>query len=457
MSNIKENWDVIVVGGGTSGVIAAIAAACGGAATLLVERYGFLGGAATYGSCFHGFYSCDGKKAVNGIPDELVKNLKELNGSPGHLTGGDWGPFAPKEFAYSQTPYDIEIYKYVTQQMLLDAGVEILFHATFAEALMEERTLTGIKLLTKAGMVELKAKVVVDATGDGDVAAGAGCPFKLGDENGRMQNVTTLFSLGNVDFDKLFEYSKENKRIKTWGEWYTRAMIGTRFDETEKKCVSFSGKVILDEDAENGKQLSCGFRGYRTGEVRLNTTRTVGIDGTDSQSLSKAEISERKQVFEVFRAFKRYIPGCEHSFVLTTSVQVGIRESRRILGDYYMTPEDVLHAHNFEDCIAKGAYSVDNHDSTGKNVEHTFISGGHSYDIPYRSLLPQNADGLIVVGRCISASREAQASLRNMATVMAIGQAGGTAAALSCKHSTTPRLLDVQMIRSQLLKDSVIL
>jgi hypothetical protein len=459
--NMKKDskCDVIIVGGGTSGVIAAIAAARNGCSPLLVERYGFLGGAATYGSCIHGFFSCDGKKVVNGIPDELIKNLETMGGSPGHLTGGDWGPLAPPGLFYSETPYDIEIYKYVAQKMIVEAGGEILFHTAFAGAIMENGIIKGVKLLTKGGMIELLADVVVDATGDGDVAAAAGCPFELGDKNGKMQNVTMLFSLGNVDFDRVFEYSKENKRIRTWGEWYTRAMTACRFDEKEKKCISFCGKVILDEDGENGKQFTCAFQGYRAGELRLNITRTIDIDGTDSFSLSKAEISEREQVFEVFRAFKKYIPGCENAYVLTTSVQVGIRESRRILGDYLITKEDVVEGHKFEDCIAKGGYTIDNHDFSGKNHDHayhTFAKGGDSYDIPYRSLLPQKVEGLLVAARCISGSREAHASIRNMATVMAIGQAAGTAAALAVKNSMTPRKLDIQKLRACLSNDNAI-
>ena len=450
MAENQLDADVIVVGGGTAGSIAAIAAARNGAKTILVDKNGFLGGTATAGNVFHGFFDCRGNQVVKGIGEELVQRLKAEDGSPGHLTGGRWGHDVPEYFGYSQTPYDLETYKYVIMRMVDEAGVNMLLHTFVAGAVVENGALKGIEIQNKTGRRVLRAKSIVDCSGDADVAAAAGAEYIFGRGDGKAQNVTLLFTLGGVDFDRVVEYSRAHVRVKTWGEWHSRLMMAPKLGEDKPSYVSMSGKIIIDDDLEKGKELSCGFRSLRPGELRLNVTRTTGIDGTKAEDLTRAEISERKNAFEVAKALKKHVPGFEKSFLAQTAVEVGVRESRRIIGDYELSTEDVMEGRDFPDSVCRGAYPVDIHDPAGGHVKHTFIKDGGSYGIPYGCFLPKGIDNLLVAGRCISASHEAHGSSRQMPTCVGMGQATGTAAALAAGKGITPRQLDVTALRATL-------
>jgi len=451
MSNDQWDADVIVVGGGTAGSIAAIASARNGAKTILVDKNGFLGGTATAGNVFHGFFDCLGNQVVKGIGEELVQRLVAEDGSPGHLMGGRWGQDAPEYFGYSQTPYDLETYKYVIMRMVDEAGVNMLLHTFVAGALVDDRAVQGIEIQNKSGRRKLRAKVVVDCSGDADVAAASGAKYQFGRGDGMAQNVTLLFTLGGVDFDRVVEYSRAHVRVKTWGEWHSRLMTAKKLGEDKPSYVSMSGKIIIDDDLEKGKELSCGFRSLRPGELRLNVTRTTGIDGTRTEDLTRAEIAERKNAFEVAKSLKKHVPGFEKSYLASTAVEVGVRESRRIVGDYELSTEDVALGRDFVDSVARGAYPIDIHDPAGGHVKHTFIKDGKSYGIPYRCLLPKGIENLLVAGRSISASHEAHGSSRQMPTCVAMGEAVGTAAALATQSNMTPRALSVETLRDKLV------
>jgi hypothetical protein len=246
------------------------------------------------------------------------------------------------------------------------------------------------------------------------------------------------------------EYSRAHVRVKTWGEWHSRLMMANKLGEDKPSYVSMSGKIIIDDDVEKGKELSCGFRSLRPGELRLNVTRTTGIDGTKAEDLTRAEISERKNAFEVAKALKKHVPGFEKSYLAATAVEVGVRESRRIVGDYELSTEDVAEGRDFGDSVCRGAYPVDIHDPTGGHVKHTFIKDGGSYGIPYGCFLPKRLENILVAGRCISASHEAHGSSRQMPTCVGMGQATGTAAAIAAGRGLTPRALDVKFLREVL-------
>lgn len=447
-----SNWDadVIVVGGGTAGSIAAIAAARNGARTLLVDKYGFLGGTATAGNVFHGFFDCRGTQVVRGIGEDLIQRLVAEEGSPGHLLGGKWGKDAPADYVYSQTPYDLETYKYAIMRMADEAGVRMMLHTFVCGTLHDAGTVKGIVVQNKSGRFEVRGRVVVDCSGDADVAAGAGAPYEFGRGDGKAQNVTLLFTLGGVDFDRIVEYSRAHVRVRTWGEWHSRLMQAPKLGEDHPSYVSMSGKIVIDDDLEKGRELSCGFRSLRPGELRLNVTRTTGIDGTRVEDLTRAEIEERKNVFETAKALRRLVPGFEKSYLASTAVEVGVRESRRIIGDYILSDEDVLEGRDFHDSVARGAYPVDIHDPEGGHVHHVFIKDGRSYGIPYRCLLPRGIENLLVAGRCISTTHVAHGSTRQMPTCVAMGQAAGTAAAVAVSRGVTPRALDPQLLRAVL-------
>lgn len=455
--NPSFDADVIVVGGGTAGCIAAIAAARTGAKTILVEKNGFLGGTATAGNVFHGFFDCRGNQIVRGIGEDVVKRLVAEEGSPGHLLGGKWGHDAPDYFVYSQTPYDLETFKYAILRMVVEAGVTILLHTFVVDALTEGDAVTRIVVANKSGQSELAARVLIDCSGDADVAARAGAEFEFGRADGKVQNVTLLFTLGNVDFDRVVEYSRAAVRVRSWGEWHTRAMRGKKLGEEQESYLSLSGKVIVDDDLAAGKELSCGFRSLRPGELRLNVTRTINIDATCAEDLTRAEIEERRNVFTITKALRKNVPGFEKAYLASTAVEVGVRESRRIIGEHVLSTKEVLEGSDFPDTVARGGYNVDIHDPEGGHVQHYFIKDGLSYGIPYRSLLPVRVDNLLVAGRCISTSHEAHGSTRQMPTCVAMGHAVGVAAALAVKHNTTPRKLSVPLLRQVLQKQDAVL
>jgi len=231
-------------------------------------------------------------------------------------------------------------------------------------------------------------------------------------------------------------------------------MKANKLGEDKPSYVSMSGKIIIDDDLEKGKELSCGFRSMRPGELRLNVTRTTGIDGTKAEDLTRAEISERKNAFEVTKALKKHVPGFEKAYLASTATEVGVRESRRIVGDYQLSTQDVAEGRDFVDSVCRGAYPVDIHDPNGGHVKHTFIKDGKSYGIPYGCFLPKGLEGILVGGRCISASHEAHGSARQMPTCVGMGQAVGTAAALAVTKGITPRALDVNTLRETLLKQN---
>lgn len=446
--------DVIVVGGGTSGCVAAIAAARTGADTLLVERYGFLGGTATFGNPFHGFMDGHGKLVVRGIPDEIVRRLVAEGGSPGHLRGMQWGPGAPPGIEYTVTPYDHELIKVVLIKMCEESGVRMLLHAFLAGTILEGDRVRGASVQTKSARRDLLADVVVDATADGDVAAQAGAEFDYGGQAGEVQNVTLLFKVGNVDVDRALEGLKAgNTPLKGWGTWHNKVTMGPRLGENEPSVLSFQARVSArlggEKDAE--RVIILALSSYRKGEAILNLTRTTGINGTSDEDLTRAELEERKKAVEAVKALREEkVPGFENCYLLTTAPQVGIRESRRIVGEYILTKEDVLEGRKFPDGIARGAYPIDIHDPKGGPHYFHFIKDGDSYDIPYRCLVPKRVEHLLISGRAVSCDHDALGSVRNQATVAAIGHAAGTAAALAARQGIAPRQVNANALRQKL-------
>jgi hypothetical protein len=453
---MQKAADVIVVGGGTSGCVAAIAAARTGADTLLVERYGFLGGTATFGNPFHGFMDGHGNLVVRGIPDEIVQRLVAEGGSPGHIRGMQWGPGAPPGIEYTVTPYDHELIKYVLITLCEEAGVRMLLHAFLAGTIVEGDRVRGVTVVTKSGRRDLLADVAVDATADGDVAAQAGAEFHYGGREGEVQNVTLLFKVGNVDLDRALEGLKAgNTPLKGWGTWHNKVTMGPRLGESKPSVLSFQSRVSarLGGEKEAERVIILSLSSYRKGEAVLNLTRTTGINGTSDEDLTRAELEERKKAVEAVKALReQQVPGFENCYLLTTAPQVGIRESRRIVGEYVLTKEDVLAGRKFPDGIARGAYPIDIHDPKGGPHYFHFIKDGDSYDIPYRCLVPKRVERLLISGRAVSCDHDALGSVRNQATVAAIGHAAGAAAALAAKQGIAPRQLSPVALRRTLVE-----
>ncbi|WP_197089642.1 FAD-dependent oxidoreductase [Bacillus sp. SA1-12] len=417
MSN--HEYDVIVAGGGPSGIAAAVAAARNGAKTLLIERYGFLGGAGTAMMVNPWMtYSAGPKQIIYGVLQELIDGMSEL-GMYGH----------PKQ----KTAFDPEALKYVAEHLCLDAGVELLYHTFLGDAQMDDsiRYIQSIRVANKAGIMDLKAKIYVDTTGDADLSALAGATVEKGREVDSLSQPMTLnFRMANVDIDRM---------------------------------PSREGMTELYIEAKKRGELRCPrenvlwFYANQEGVIHFNQTRVILKDATNPWELTAAEIEAREQVQEFVAFLKKHVDGFENAYLQTTAPQIGVRESRRVIGDYKLTAEELLNACKFDDVVALGSYPVDIHNPAGEGTLLQYLKPGEWYDIPYRSLIPKKIDNLIVGGRPISATHEAHSALRVQPIAIAIGQAAGTAAALCAKEGKLPRESDVKQIQNSLLEQGAYL
>lgn len=409
LEGIVPSHEVIVVGGGPGGLAASIASARNGADTLLVERYGFLGGMATAGlvNPFMTYWAGE-EQIIRGVLQEIIDRLTDL---------GAYGKG-------SRTAFDPEAFKLVADRMCADSGVKVLMHTLLTDVRRSGDMIESVEVAGKSGKSDLRAKVYVDATGDADLAFMAGAQCEKGrPEDGLTQPMTLNFRVCRVEmsrippreeFNRLFDRAKAEGRIHCPRE-----------------------NILM-------------FLTTREGEVHFNQTRITGADGTSSEDLTRAEIEGRRQAWEFLDFLRRDVPGFENAEILMSGPQVGIRESRRVIGDYVLTGEDVLGARKFPDAIARGSYSIDIHSPTGAGTVIKRLQPGESYDIPYRCLVPLGIENLLIAGRPISATHEAHSSLRIMPICIAIGQAAGTAAALSVKGNAQPRDLDVRLVQETL-------
>ena len=448
--NVKT--DVLVVGGGPAGVCAAISAARRGVKVLLVEQSGSCGGMATMGLVgpFMTCYDAKGEKMIiRGIFEEIVDRMVARGFAihPREVMGGTCFTSWIKIGHDHVTPFEAEGLKLVLDEMLEEAGVEILYHTAFLEPVLDGHTVTGIKVASKSGIEVLEAKVVIDATGDGDVAARAGVPFEMGNEKlGLIQPATMFFHVSHVDSDAVEADVQANLH-----NFYRKDGVNYRSLHWRVTEARENGDWTLD-------RVSIGlFRMPKKDEWCVNTSRIMRVDSTDNRSLTAAEIEGRRQADEILRFFQKYVPGCENARIKSTAAHVGIRESRHIRGEYRLTADDLLTAKVPKDSVFIAANSVDVHGRFGpKSNEYVPISGDY-YGVPYRSLVPIGIDGLLLAGRCVSADSTAAGAIRVMPPCMAMGQAAGTAAALSIQNGTTVRRVDTDELRAVLSQNGVVL
>lgn len=440
---------VVVAGGGPVGVSAAIAAARNGADVLLIEQYGCLGGMSTVGGVapWMTFHARDGKQTILGIGEEIVQKLVSLEASPGHVTDtvGESG---------SITPFDAEALKVVLAHMVTEAGVRILYHTFIYGVEKTDSRILAIKAANKDGEVRIEGDWFIDGTGDADLAAFSGCRFEKGENNnGKVQPATMNFTMANVDFDKVRRYMLENT-----GEFHFR----TRFDLLEHELPnSVSGFFSLWKKCQEEITMDIQrdrflfFRGCRDDVATVNTTRVLGIDSTDTDSLTKAELLGRQQAMEVAKAMKKHLPGFENAYLQSVASVIGIRESRRIIGEYVLTLDDLTAGRRFDDDICVYAYTVDRHDPTGNGIQTQDVT---SYGIPYKSLLPREVINLMVGGRSISCDVLAQSAIRTTPGCFGMGQAAGTAAALAVKDNNRAfKDVDINKLRDTLIEQGVYL
>lgn len=443
---MASRTDVLVVGGGPAGMGAAIGAAQAGSSVVLVERFGFLGGNAT-ASLVMPLMSFHTQHGVNEKAGMTTRILPNDHGPGDPVIGGALltflerlvkagGAIAPSLDTGYVVPFDPEVFKIIALETLDDYGVQILFHS-FASSIFTEKDQRGAVLETKSGPVVILADKIVDCTGDGDIAVSAGAEYSIGrQEDGLVQPMTLMFRM--VDFQKsLFDaYVKENP-----AQWRgVHGLWDLIIYATEKGELNLPREDLLFFATPHPHELS------------VNSTRITKVLGTNVYDLSYAEWEGRRQVKEITTFFKKYIPGFEESYAAQTGVTIGVRETRRIEGDYSLTEYDVMHAQKFNDVIARCSYPIDVHNPKGKGTILKRLPPGEAYDIPLRTLLPRGLDHILVAGRCISGTHEAHSSYRVMPTCMATGQAAGVCASLASKYNISTRMVDPVDIQKELIK-----
>lgn len=450
-ASLAAHTDVLVVGGGPAGLGAAVGAAQAGADVVLVERFGFLGGNATAAlvmplMSFHTQHHHIEKagKSKFFLPTDHGPGDPVIAGALSQLLEiliSNGGAIAPSLQTGYVVPFDPEVFKMAALTLLDKWDVKMLFHA-FASSIFHEKESKGAVLETKSGPLVVTAKTIIDCTGDGDIASSAGARYHMGrEEDGLVQPMTLMFRM--VEFQRKAFNAYIDQHPDQW-----RGVHGLW--ELIKKA-SQDGKLDLP------REDILFFDTLHPEELSVNSTRITQVWGTDVWDLSYAEWEGRRQVKQIASFMKQYVPGFEDSYVAQTGVAVGVRETRRIIGDYMLTAEDVLSARKFEDVIAKCSYPMDVHNPTGKGTMLKRLPAGESFDIPLRSLLPKDVEDILVAGRCISGTHEAHSSYRVMPTAMATGQGAGVCAAIAAKEDISPRSVDIEDVQRELVKQGAIL
>ena len=437
------NYDVIVIGGGLTGIIAALTTQRLGSKTLLLESKAFLGGVGTMGLPLQGFYDLNGNQIIRGIPDEFLVRLKEKKG-------------ASKEFIKCEmhNPFLIlepEIVKLVCQEMLQEAGIDILLHTLAADVYMIEKEINGIFIENKSGRQYIKGKVFLDCSGDGDIAARCKNPFSFGRENDNLSQASTLmFRLDNVNISELIE------RVLNEPETYDLipTLPRSQFLYTKKHILVGLNNLIKKAAAEGLIGLPwdrvCYITSLDERAVNINMVHVDGKDATDGLELTELEMEGRAQISIIIEFLKKYVPGFQDALFTHSAAWSGIRETRHILGEKTLTEEDVNNCNMPSDAVVVGGYPIDIHFSRNESDDSLHFNKIKPYGISFGCFLPVSVDNLLVAGRSISATHTAMASARVMGTCMGMGQAVGCAAALAISKKCSVKEIDVEEIRNQI-------
>ncbi len=430
---IIGEYEVVVLGGGPAGIAAALASGRAGRSTVLIERYGFLGGAGTAAglSTFCGLHATvhgEHRRVIRGVVDELLERLDRM--------GGLNAPHLSVQSRITAQAYDISAYKIATDEMLIASGVKLLFHAYAAAIDMHSADrINAVIVETKAGRGAVRGELFIDASGDGDLAAWAGVPYEVGDGRGNMLYPTTMFRINGVDPHKA-------------GDAWVR--IPKLMEEAAAKGRAFPRKAAIVRPQKNPIE-------WRANLTQIKNPDGSAVSGLDADQLSFGEIEGRRQCWDVFEVIREVTPGFENAYIVEIAPQIGIRETRRIRGEYQLTVDNILGCADFADTIGVNGWPVEAHVAGDVMFRfHPKESRGFN-QLPYRMIVPARVDNLFVVGRCASMTHEGQSSARVSGPCYAMGQAAGAAADLALRAGVTPRALDVQALQRRLEADGVYL
>ena len=426
-------YDVIVAGGGPAGVSAAMAAARSGAKTLLIEANGSLGGTVTNGSlpAFCPFGNTD-EPLIQGIGLEILEALRAETKLPSYYED------SPEKPLYNWFPVDGEALKRILDDKVLSSGCELLLHAHFVGCETEDGVIRSVTVHTPGGLETFAAKTFIDCTGDGVLSAEAGCEIQLGNEEGLVQSGTLCFKIAPFDTERFIRYAEETGEGGNLLHACARAIADGAFPEGETKVAGISFPY--------------------PGVVVLNFGHIYGIDPLNAASLTRAEVEGRKMLPELLRFLRNYVPGAENAVIVSSGPAVGIRESRRVMGDYVLTKEDFFRRADFDDAIAYYCYPIDIHalrpgEQTKEWNELYYnrrYQPGEAYGIPYRCLTPKGIKNLLTAGKNISCDPIMLGSVRVVPCCFATGQAAGTAAAMAARSDISVRSVDPTVLRDSL-------
>ncbi len=411
---VYGEFDVVVIGGGPAGLAASVSAARHGARTLLVERYGFLGGMGTAGGVtnFAGLYgrkNGEMQQVVHGVADELLQRIDALGGL-NVPQDGMMGRIRVRS-------YDVSAYKCAADQWLLAAGVQLLFHAWAAAVVMEGPQISALIVETKSGRQAIRAPRFIDCSGDADVANFAGVPFELGDGHGSALFPSTMFRVGHVD---------ARRALAAVGEFKAINALMAQSQAREPGRYKFPREGAILRPQKNPTE-------WRANVTQIRNASGNAMDATDARQLSHGELDGRRQITEFFDFLRNEVPGFEQSAIVDIAAQVGVRETRRIQGQYSLGGEDILSSARFEDAIGINAWPMEQHCDgriDWKFPRNVDAAQGRAYnDLPWRMLIPATVSNLLVAGRCASMTHEGQSAARASGGCFVMGQAAGTAAA----------------------------
>ena len=427
-------YDVVVLGGGPAGIAAATAAARTGQSTLLVESYGFLGGMGTAAGVtnfcgLHANVHGTIERVVHGVADDLLARIGALGGlNEPHVLFGN---------KIAAQAYDNAAFKVAADDLVLASGAQLLFHATLVGVLMNgPQEIRAALIETKSGRYAVLARVFIDCTGDGDLAAFAGAPFEKGTDGHGMMYPSTMFRVNGVDAAQA-------------GDAYNH--FGQLMDEAEKRGRRFPRKTPIIRPQKNPAE-------WRANVTQLANADGSPVDGTNAAQLSDAEVQGRRQIVDFFQFLRECAPGFQNAYLLEIAPQVGVRETRRVLGEYQLTEEDVLQCASFDDSIGVNGWMIEEHVAGNIAFKWQDIPNSRGFNhLPYRMLLPLQVDNLLVAGRCASMTHMGQSAARVSGACFVMGQAAGTAAALAVRGGVRPRDLPVKTLQQRLEADGAYL